>query len=144
MVISCAGASMNLKDLRDRTSFTAVDFLGNRNLLEEAKWAHVSKFIYVSLFGADKLLGTEYASAHERFVDLLRSSELASTIVRPTGFFAFQAAIVEMARKGHGIVVGSGEARTNPVHEADVAEICAAAIQGSAREISIRYRRSGR
>ena len=139
-VLSCAGASMQLTDLGDRRSFEAVDFAGNRNLLAEARRAGVSKFVYVSLHAADRLLATEYAQAHERFVALLRESGLPSTVIRPTGFFSVFAEILQMARKGRGILIGSGEARTNPVHEEDVAAVCVEALDrpdASNTEISV-------
>lgn len=136
-VLSCAGASMQLTDLGDRRSFEAVDFAGNRNLLAEARRAGVSKFVYVSVHGADRLLATEYARAHERFVALLRESGLPSTVIRPTGFFSVFAEILQMARKGRGLLIGSGEARTNPVHEEDVAAVCVEALDRQEAEISV-------
>lgn len=136
-VISCAGASMNLNDLGDRRSFTAVDHLGNRNLLREAERAGVSRFIYVSLHGADQLLHTEYARAHEQFVAELQNSGLSYTVVRPTGYFGFFGEILRMAQKGRGLVLGSGTVCTNPVHEADVAEVCATALENGEGEIDV-------
>ena len=139
-VLSCAGASMQLTDLGDRRSFEAVDFAGNRNLLAEARRADVSKFVYVSVHGADRLPATEYVRAHERFVALLRESGLPSTVIRPTGFFSVFAEILQMARKGRGLLIGSGEARTNPVHEEDVAAVCVEALDrpdASNTEISV-------
>jgi uncharacterized protein YbjT (DUF2867 family) len=118
LVFSCAGASMALDDLRDRRSFTEIDYQGNLNLLQAARRAGVRKLAYVSLFGGRELLHTEYAAAHERFVDALRASGLAYTVIRPTGYFSFFAEILKLARQGRGMVIGSGEAHTNPIHEA--------------------------
>src|SRR4051812_26330165 len=67
-VVSCAGASMKLGNWLDRRSFDEVDRKGNANLLREAESAGVRKFLYVSLYGADRLLHTEYAAAHEAFI----------------------------------------------------------------------------
>ena len=136
-VLSCAGASMQLGDLGDRRSFEAVDFAGNRNLLAVARRPEVGKFVYVSLHAADRLLQTEYARAHERFVALLRESGLPSTVVRPTGFFSVFGEILHMARKGRGVLIGSGEARTNPVHEEDVATACVQALERPGAEIPV-------
>ncbi len=69
-----------------------------------------------------------YARAHESFVVLLRDSGLPSTVVRPTGFFSVFGESLHMARKGRGILIGSGGARTNPVHEEDVAAVCVEAL----------------
>jgi uncharacterized protein YbjT (DUF2867 family) len=136
-VLSCAGASMRLDTWGDRLSFEAVDLGGNRNLLAEAERAPVGRFVYVSLYAAESLLRTEYARAHERFVELLRRSGLPSTVIRPTGFFGFFAEILSMARKGQGVVLGSGETLTNPVHEDDVATVCAEAIGRADTEIPV-------
>jgi uncharacterized protein YbjT (DUF2867 family) len=136
-VLSCAGASMRLDTWGDRLSFTAVDFAGNRNLLAEAQRAGVGRFVYVSLYAAESLLRTEYARAHERFVELLRRSGLPCTVIRPTGFFGFFGEILRMAQKGQGVVIGSGATRTNPVHEEDVAAVCAEAVHRTESEISV-------
>jgi uncharacterized protein YbjT (DUF2867 family) len=136
-VLSCAGASMRLDAWGDRVSFPAVDFAGNRNLLAEAQRAGVGRFVYVSLHAAEQLLRTEYARAHEGFVGLLRRSGLPFTVIRPTGFFDFFGEILRMAQKGQGVVIGSGAARTNPVHEEDVAAVCAAAVRGGESEIFV-------
>lgn len=136
-VLSCAGASMRLDIWGDRISFSAVDFAGNRNLLAEAQRAGVGRFIYVSLHAAESLLRTEYARAHEGFVALLRRSGVPFTVIRPTGFFEFFGEILRMAQKGQGVVIGSGTARTNPVHEEDVAAVCAEAVRGTESEISV-------
>lgn len=137
IVLSCAGAAMNLSNFRDRLSFYAVDHLGNRNLLEAAKKAGVDKFVYVSLAHAEELRGTEYADAHERFVAELKTSGLHYSVVRPTGFFCFLEEILKFAKRGRGIVIGTGECRTNPVHEAEVARACVDALEGTAGEIAV-------
>lgn len=133
-VISCAGASMDLRDRR-RASFEAVDFHGNRNLLECARAAGVRKFVYVSLHSADAVASTEYARGHELFVASLRASGLPATVIRPTGFFYFFGEMLAMARRGRGLVIGPGTCRTNPIHEADVAACCIDALDDDASEI---------
>jgi uncharacterized protein YbjT (DUF2867 family) len=133
-VISCAGANMNMDEFRNKSSFYDVDYRGNLRLLEEAKKAGVKKFVYVSAFGA-QTLDSEYTNAHEQFAATLAASGLAYTVVRPTGFFSFMAEFVTMAKRGAGMVIGSGADRTNPIHEADVAEICVAALDSSEQGI---------
>jgi uncharacterized protein YbjT (DUF2867 family) len=137
LVFSCAGATLSLGDLGDRRSFTEVDYQGNLNLLQAARRAGVRQFGYVSLFGGRELLHTEYAAAHERFVDALRASGLAHTVIRPTGYFSFFAEILKLERQGRGMVIGSGEARTNPIHEADLAEVGVRAVEKGAEEIDV-------
>ena len=136
-VLSCAGASLRMDDFRDRRRYRDVDLAGNLNLLERAEAAGVGKFVYVSLFGGEELAHTGYAAAHEGVVRALAASGLPHTVVRPTGFFSFFEEILKMARKGRGPVLGSGEARTNPVHEADVAEACASAVELPEREVAV-------
>lgn len=137
LVFSCAGAATALGDLRDRRSFTEVDYRGNQNLLQAARRAGVRKFGYVSLFGGRELLHTEYAAAHERFVDAIRASGLAHTVIRPTGYFSFFAEILKLARQGRAMVIGSAAARTNPIHEADLAEVCVRAVEEEVQEVDV-------
>jgi uncharacterized protein YbjT (DUF2867 family) len=136
-VISCAGASMNIDDFSDRKSFYEVDYHGNLNLLEEAKKAQIRKFIYVSLVYADKLRHVEYADAHEKFIESLRASGIPNTIIRPTGFFSFNLEVLKFADKGRGLLLGSGDCRTNPIHESDVARACVDALERYHGEVVI-------
>lgn len=136
-VISCAGAPLDLKVHGDRRSYSEVDAAGNRHLLAEAGRAGVKRFVYVSVHGGEELVGSEYAGAHEDVVAALRESGLSHSVVRPTGYFAFFGEILRMARLGLGVVMGSGLARTNPVHEADVAEACVRGLTGDSAEVCI-------
>ena len=136
-LVSCAGASMRLGGLGDRASFGAVDDRGNRALLDEAVRAGVRKVVYVSVFGAAELAHTEYVAAHERFVGALDRSGIAHAVVRPTGYFSVFAEFLAMARRGRAMLIGDGEVRTNPVHEADVAAACVASLRDDRREIPI-------
>lgn len=136
-VISCAGASMSMNNFGDRKSFYEVDYRANLNLLADAERQTPTKFVYVSLAEADKLRQTEYADAHEKFVEALRASSLKNTIIRPTGFFGFHLEILKFAAKGRGMLIGSGECRTNPVHEADVARACVDALENDEAEIAV-------
>lgn len=134
VVLSCAGASLALGGVRDRGSFARVDRDGNLRLLRAAEQTGVPRFVYVSLFGGRELRGTAYAAAHEAVVDALGESTLSSVVVRPTGFFYFFDDLLRTARAGRLVVLGDGSARTNPIHEADVAEACADAVAGGAGE----------
>jgi len=127
-VISCAGGSLDVRDLRDRTPFRATDLAGNANLLAAARAEGVGRFVYVSVYSTPALSRTAYVAAHEAFAEQLARSGLAYAVVRPTGFFYVFLEYLAMARKGRGIVIGSGEARTNPIHERDVAELCVEAL----------------
>ncbi len=127
-VISCAGASMSMTNWSDRTDFREVDWLGNRNLLEDAKRSEVKKFVYVSLNDGPALAHTAYAKFHEAFVQDLSRSGLDYTVVRPTGLFSFYLQILEMARNGRVILINKGWAETNPIHEGDAARACVEAL----------------
>ncbi|MDQ3806230.1 MAG: NAD(P)H-binding protein, partial [Acidobacteriota bacterium] len=138
VVISSMGASLKLGRTRDpRATYRDVDYLANLNLLAEARRAGVRKFIYVSLYGAEGLRGLAYVDAHEEFVAALKTSGLDYTVVRPTGFFYVFEEVYRMARRGRVALVGSGAARTNPVHEEDVAEECVDAVECGDREVSV-------
>ena len=131
-VIACGGASMRLGGFADRASFDAVDYHGNGNLLAVAREAAVRRFVYVSVAGADALRRCPYVDAHERFAERLCESGLRHAVVRPTGYFAFFADVLRHAARGRAVVIGDGSARTNPVHEADVAEACVRALDDAA------------
>jgi uncharacterized protein YbjT (DUF2867 family) len=83
--------------------------------------------VYVSLHGGRALRHTAYAAAHEAVADALAAAPLPAVVVRPTGFFSFFDELLVQAAAGRAVVVGDGRARTNPVHEADVAAVVAAA-----------------
>ena len=128
-VVSALGASLALGRTRGGGSYGAVDLGANLNLLDEARAAGVRRFVYVSLYGAERLRGLAYVDAHEEFVAALGRSGLDYAVVRPTGFFYIFGEIFKMARDlGRALVIGPGDARTNPVHEEDVARACADAV----------------
>lgn len=127
-VISCVGASLDLRSFRDRASYASVDHELNLRLLEAALAAGVERYIYVSVFSTPELSRTAYVRAHERFAAELVTRDIRSVIIRPTGFFYSYVEMLRMAERGRGIVIGSGEARINPIHEADVAHECVRAL----------------
>ncbi|MBD1207384.1 MAG: SDR family oxidoreductase [Ignavibacteria bacterium] len=136
-VISTVGASLDLRAMSDKRSFMDVDFAGNSNLLEEAQRAGVRRFVYLSAFGAESM-PTAYTQAHEALVRRLKASGLEYGIVRPTGFFYVNLEFLGMAKSGVASVIGNGRARTNPIHEADVAKACAElALKEGSTEMNI-------
>jgi uncharacterized protein YbjT (DUF2867 family) len=134
VIVSCLGASVSPMALPDKRSYHDVDYVGNRGLLRAAKAAGVRKFVYVSVFGAPGYAQCAYVRAHEEFADELKASELQFAILRPTGFFSAYAEFVRMAAKGPLPLVGSGIAKTNPIHDADLAKICVEAIDAAETE----------
>lgn len=136
-VVSALGASLALGLTPKRATFREVDLRANLNLLAEAKRAGVGKFVYVSLYGAEAMRGLAYVDAHEEFVAALRSSGLEHAVVRPTGFFYVFGEIFKMAARGRVALVGDGSARTNPVHERDVARACVAGLDSDVKELAV-------
>jgi uncharacterized protein YbjT (DUF2867 family) len=138
-VFSCLGAAVSpsFSGHLGRKPFSAVDYPANRNLLEAALAARVSKFVYVSALSAEKGRHLDYMDAHERVVDALRASGMDYAVLRPAGFFSAMGELVDMARKGALPVLGDGSAKTNPIHEADLAALCADAVKDGTRERDI-------
>jgi len=114
---------------KDGLTYMDVDYQGNLNLLREAIEACVEKFVYVSVFNAEKLEDLKIVRAKRRFEEALKESSMDYTIVRPNGFFSDMLDYLEMARKGRGWVFGSGQNRINPIHGRDLAEVCAIALE---------------
>jgi uncharacterized protein YbjT (DUF2867 family) len=136
-VISALGASLALQRTPPNATYRDVDLGANLNLLAEARRAGVRKFLYVSLYGAESLRGLGYVDAHEEFVGALKMSGIEYAVMRPTGFFYVFEEVFKMARRGRAVLVGSGDARTNPIHEADVARACVEALEGDVRELNV-------
>jgi uncharacterized protein YbjT (DUF2867 family) len=125
----CAGAevvisTVSLMSDRGPLTWDDVDYLGNRNLLEEAQAAGVRKVCYVSVFNADRMMDIPMVRAHEAFVTDLLSSGLNYTVIRPTGYFSDMGAIVDMAKRGRIFLLGNGRNAGNPIHGADLADFC--------------------
>lgn len=136
-VVSALGASLALRYTPPHATYRDVDLRANLNLLAEARRAGVRRFVYVSLYGAEAMRGLGYVDAHEEFVAALRAGGLGHAVVRPTGFFYVFAEVFKMAARGRAVVIGDGRARTNPVHERDVARACADALETGAAELPV-------
>jgi len=130
-------SSIGITKQKDNLTYMDVDYRGNRNLLEEAKKEGISKFIYVSVFNADKMKHLKGIQAKVRFEEELRESGLDYSIVFPNGFFSDMLDYLKMAKKGKGYVFGSGEYRINPIHGQDLAEVCVNAVTGMDKEINV-------
>ncbi|GAB4429753.1 MAG: SDR family oxidoreductase [Chloroflexi bacterium OHK40] len=124
-VFSCLGQSVAANLAIRGPGYHAVDYLGNHHLIEAAKRARVGRFVYVSVFGAEAYPANAYLRAHADVAAELRASGLRYAIIQPTGFFSAFGAFLAMARGGMATLFGSGTARSNPIHDADLAELCA-------------------
>ena len=130
-------SSIGITRQKDGLTFRDVDYKGNINLLQEALKAGVKKFIYVSVFNGHRLHHLDIVAAHEDFIGELKASGIDYVIVRPTGYYSDIEEILQMACKGKVWLVGTGENLVNPIHGADLAKVCADAIEGSKQEIEV-------
>lgn len=122
---------------KDRLTPWDVDYGANRNLLERALEAGVPNFVYVGgihVPGAERL---GLYRAHEAFIRALGASGIRHAVLRPTGFFSDLSEYLQMAQAGRAYVIGAGTGRMNPIHGADLAAVCADALEGSSREILV-------
>ena len=135
-VFSAAGASVDLALRRGSPDFR-VDNVGNANLIVAAHAAKVRKFVYVSVFATPVYEHLSYVRAHTSVADLLRQTDFASAIIQPTGFFSAFAVLPRMVRFGVAPLIGDGEALTNPIHEQDLALVCADTVENGEGEIPV-------
>jgi uncharacterized protein YbjT (DUF2867 family) len=126
---SSVGASVSSQPGAGRASFLGVDVPAHRNLIAAARRAGVRRFVYVSAHTAPEKRDVAYFRAHAEVEDLLRSSGMRWGIARPTGLFTAFCEYLRLAAKGAVPELGSGTTRTNPIHPADVAEVCADLLQ---------------
>lgn len=123
LVLSCAGASV-LPGLRGWRSYAAVDWPLNHTLFAAAARAGARRAIYVSVHHPPAMRGVGYVAAHERVAAYLRRGSMPWAVIRPTGFFSAVGAFVALARRGAFPEIGDGRARTNPIADQDLGEIC--------------------
>jgi uncharacterized protein YbjT (DUF2867 family) len=135
-VFSVLGGTSRV-DRGPRTSFEKLDTVPNLNLLRAAERLHVTRFAYVSLLNGEQLRDNPYAGAHEAVVDALRASDVPATIVRANGFFSAYDELLDMARKGRARIVGDPDAKSNPIHDADLAAACADALEAGADAVAV-------
>ena len=133
VVISTVGITRQ----KDGLTYMGVDFQANLNLLQQAKQSSVKKFIYVSVLNGEKLKHLKICEAKEMFVEELKKSGVDYCIVRPNGFFSDMSEFFNMAKKERIYLFGNGELKANPIHGADLADVCVDAIERSDREIVV-------
>ena len=137
VIFSSLGASVNPSWGGGRKAFSRVDTPANRNLIEAAHAAGVQRFVYVGVAGSREWGHLDYVRAHELVAASLEESGLDYAVIRPTGLFSAFALMVPMATRGPLPLIGHGTARTNPIHNADLAELCADAIEGGQPQTEI-------
>jgi uncharacterized protein YbjT (DUF2867 family) len=137
VVFSAAGQSCTMQRAVERASFRDVDLPINRALLAAARAAGVQRFAYVAVLGGERLRHLDYVAAHEDFVGELAASGLDRTVIRANGFFYSYLDMLQAIRRGPAILFGDGSARSNPIHEADLAVACVEAIERGLEEVDV-------
>jgi uncharacterized protein YbjT (DUF2867 family) len=127
IVLSSLGKSVSPND-KSKASFRDIDFVANCNILSEAITSGVQKFVYLSVFHAEKYPHLEYFKSHFDFEEKLKTSGIDYTIIRPPAVFSSFIDLMHMAKRGSLITIGKGDKRTNPIYEGDLAKICVNAI----------------
>ena len=128
-------SSIGISRQRDGLTFEQIDHQANRLLLDLAKGAGVRKFVYVSLWGQEEIRHLEIVNAHEKVVAALEESGVPHCVVRPSGYFSDLGVLLDMAKKGRSFLVGKGENHFNPIHGADLAEVCVDALESEEVEM---------
>jgi uncharacterized protein YbjT (DUF2867 family) len=133
IVFSCVGISRQ----RDGLTFEQVDYQCNHTLIEMAVEAGISKFVYVSMQGAEKpdLAHLAITEAHEKIVGELQASGLDHRIVRPCGYFSDMGALLTMAKKGRALLVGDGSNKMSPIHGRDLGHVVVDVTEGDEQEV---------
>ena len=109
---------------KDGFTYRDVDYQGNLNLLDQAETCGVRRFFYVSVLHGPDLRRLRMVDAKEAFVDALRTRNIPSCVVRPTGFFSDLDELLNMAAKDKILLFGRGHHRANPIHGRDLAKAC--------------------
>ena len=119
-----AFSSVGVRSFKRRPSFRDVDEQANLHLVDAAERAGVDRFVFVAVLRGDEFRGqSPLLEARERVVDRLRSGPMATTVIRPTGFFNDLAAFRQMADRGRVWLIGDDQTRINPIHGADLAGV---------------------
>ncbi|MGB5721370.1 MAG: SDR family oxidoreductase [Woeseiaceae bacterium] len=130
-------SSVGITRQKDGLTYNDVDYQGNRTLLTTAEGSGVSKFVYVHVLNAEKLQHVAMIQAKQAFVDELKQSALDHTVICPTGFFSDMEEFHSMARSGRVYLFGDGSNRINPIHGADLAEVCADALESREQQLDV-------
>ena len=136
VVVSCIGASVSMSS-RETKGYKQVDIPANENLIRLSLRHGVRRFVYLSTFSSTGIADCNYVKAHEAVAASLRGSGLSHTIVRPTGLFGIFAELMNLGRFGFLPMFGDGSARTNPVHQLEVAKALIDSLEVGPSQIDI-------
>lgn len=133
-IISCAG----LHQEKGPETFLSVDYQGHVYLLQEAQQnPELKKFIYLSFPQQTRDPRRGLIAAKERFVRELQESPITSCIIRPTPFYSSMVGYLHMARRGTAYTFRYAEAQMNPIHGADLAQVCIKAMIAKEKELIV-------
>lgn len=118
--VSTLGKSVSLFTDRGST-FLETDYYANSNLLDNAVKDGVRRVVYVSIKGAEERINYEIARSHKMFEETIEATGLDYTIIRPVGFFSGLHDLAIMAKRKVIPIVGDGKAKTNSIHQKDLA-----------------------
>ena len=130
-------SSVGITRQKDGLTYNDVDYQANSDLLSIAEASGVSKFMYVHVLNAGKLRQVEMIKAKQAFVDELQLSALNHVVVCPTGFFSDMEEFLAMARSGRVFLCGDGSSQINPIHGADLAEVCVSALETEQSRVDV-------
>jgi NADH dehydrogenase len=111
-----------------------VDDAGNRRLIDTCRAAHIRHFVFTSVHDARTDHPVDFFRIKFRVEEYLRASGLSFTILRPTAFMEFWAALVgqPLVEKGRTTIFGRGTNPVNFVSVADVAQFVLMALNNPA------------
>lgn len=122
-------SSLGVTRQTDGLDYWDVDYQANLNLLHEAERAGVARFAYVHVLRAQDMAQAPLVAAKSAFVAELERSQIAATVIAPTGYFSDMSDFLTMARSGRVWLFGDGSKRINPIHGADLASAVADAAE---------------
>ncbi|MGH1414128.1 MAG: SDR family oxidoreductase [Pelagimonas sp.] len=128
LVVSALGITRQA----DGVGYWEVDYQANVNLLEEALRSNVTRFAFVHVLNADRMESVPLVAAKAAFVRKLRSADIQTSVIAPTGYFSDMGDFLKMAMAGRVWLFGSGQQRINPIHGADLAAALFNAVQDGA------------
>lgn len=111
----------------------SVDDKGHRNLIDAAKKAGVSHFVFTSVLGASKNHPIDFFRTKYRIEEYLKNSGLNYTILRPSAFMETHAHLLigkSILVKGKTNLLGKGNKLRNFIAVKDVSYFASMALMG--------------
>jgi len=111
----------------------AVDDAGHRSLIDAARGAGVSRFVYTSALGAASDHPVDFFRTKWAIEQYLAGSELDYAVLRPTALMEWHAHTFNgkaLLERGRATILGTGKKRRNFVAARDVATLAARTLVG--------------